>query len=301
MADIDKLQRFILENAPIRGEYITLTDTFKTIIAQHAYPLIIQRLLGEALCVAALLSAIIKFEGRLTVQFRGSGKLKLLLAQCNNEFHMRGLAKFDADITEQELLDSLREGLLVIMLDAGTTQSRYQGVVAWSGYSLSESIEGYFKNSEQLATKLCISVDDECARGLLFQVVPTGSKNKQDQTLVDDAVRAHWQHVLQTTALLSPEDLAQHSFDRLLEQIYPNEEIRVFPAIPVAFKCTCSRRRGEDAVFILGREEAEAELKNKHSIVVTCDFCNQEYVFDHDDVAHIFEKYQQPPQNTQLH
>ncbi len=301
MADNDRLQRFILENAPIRGEYITLTDTFKTIINQHAYPLIIQRLLGEALCVAALLSAIIKFEGRLTVQFRGTGKLKLLLAQCDNQFHLRGLAKFDADINEQELIDSLRTGLLVIMLDAGTTQSRYQGVVAWSGNSLSESIEGYFKHSEQLATKLCISVDEKCARGLLFQVVPSGSKTKQDQTLVDDSVQAHWQHVIQAAALLSPKDLLHHPFDRLLQQIYPNEEIRIFPSIAVDFKCTCSRQRGEDAIYILGREEAEAELKNKHSIVVTCDFCNQEYVFDKTDVTNIFEKYQQPPQNTQLH
>src|SRR5277367_4669041 len=99
MTQQDLLQRFIFDKAPVRGEYIHLEDSFKEILQQHDYPPAIRRLLGEALCVAGLLTATIKFEGRLTVQFRGKGKLKFLLAQCDNHFHVRGLVKWDGDVT----------------------------------------------------------------------------------------------------------------------------------------------------------------------------------------------------------
>src|SRR5690349_15331905 len=103
MKQPDLLQRFIFEKAPIRGEYIQLTESFKTIMAQHDYPQPIRRLLGEALCVAGLLCASIKYNGRLTVQFRGKGKLKFLLAQCNSHFHIRGLAKWEGDLSYEDL------------------------------------------------------------------------------------------------------------------------------------------------------------------------------------------------------
>src|SRR5580692_9179349 len=109
MSDQDYLQRFIFENAPVRGELIRLNKSFQTIMDQHAYPKAIRQLLGEALCIAGLLSAIIKFNGRLTVQFRGRGPLKMLLAQCDNHFHMRGLAKWDGELSYAELVNSFQQ------------------------------------------------------------------------------------------------------------------------------------------------------------------------------------------------
>ncbi len=155
----DILQRFIFENEPVRGEFVNLTESFQTIVTQHDYPPAVRQLLGEALCVAALLSAIIKFKGKLTVQFRGKGTLKLLLAQCNDKFQLRGLTKYDGDVSYEELIKSFQDGVLVIMLDSGVKGQRYQGVVEWKGNSLAESIENYFHHSEQLATKIWLNVE----------------------------------------------------------------------------------------------------------------------------------------------
>ena len=299
MANRDSLQRFIFEKAPIRGEFIHLNDSFQTIVSQHAYPEPLRQLLGEALCVAGLLTAIIKFNGRLTVQFRGKGKLKLLLVQCDNQFHLRGLIKWEGEVSSYEaLMDSFQEGVLSIMLDGGL-KSRYQGIVAWQGRSLAESIEGYFKNSEQLATKIWLAVDDTCAKGLMLQVIPASDK---EATGIEQAIiNPHWAHITQQTADLCPADMLKLDYQALLDKLYPEEEIRFFPSIPVAFHCNCSRKRGEDAILLLGRKEAEEELKDKHSIVVTCDFCNKEYVFDPVDVARIFEDEHRPPSDTHLH
>lgn len=293
----DLLQRFIFEKVPVRGEFIHLQQSFQTISKQHAYPPPIRQLLGEALCVAALLSAIIKFTGRLTVQFRGKGKLKLLLAQCDNHFDLRGLAKWEGELTYADLMDSFNQGVLMIMLDSGPNK-RYQGIVSWRGNSLVESIEGYFKDSEQLDTKIWLSVNEVSAVGFLLQVIPSKERVKG---IEDEIIFPHWEYITKLTANLNATDMIKLDYQTLLSKLYPNEEIRVFPAVPVSFNCTCSRKRGEDAIFILGREEAEAELKDKHSIVVTCDFCNKEYIFDRVDVAKIFEDRDKPPSQTTLH
>lgn len=295
----DILQRFIFDNAPVRGEYICLEESLQTILNQHPYPQPLRKLLGEALCVAGLLSAIIKFKGRLSVQFRGNGKLKFLLAQCNNEFNLRGLAKWEGEMSEGELQDALNEGVLVINLDAGLSKGNYQGIVSWEGNSLTESIEGYFRNSEQLATKLKLAVNETKGVGLLLQIVPASDK---DATNIETAeIKPHWTHFTQLTDQVQEEELLTMEYEDLLTTVYPNEDIRVFPPVSLEFKCTCSRKRGEDAISLLGREEAEEELKNHHSIVVTCDFCNKEYIFDPVDVTKIFEDKDHYPPSNQLH
>lgn len=295
----DLLQRFIFENEPVRGEYVKLEHSLQTILKQHDYPPAIQRLLGEGLCAAALLSAIIKFEGRLTIQFRGKGKLRLLLAQCDDQYHIRGLAKYDHDITYEELMESFQDGILMIMLDSGVKGQRYQGVVEWQGNSLAESIQGYFRTSEQLATKIWLSGNDKSAQGYLLQVIPVADKNARG--IENEIIIPSWQRVVNQTESADLDNILNHRYPEFLTQLYPEETIRVFDASEVSFHCGCTRKRGEDAISLLGREEAEEELRDKQSIVVTCDFCNKEYIFDRVDVEAIFKKYGQPPSDTHLH
>lgn len=295
----DLLQRFIFENEPVRGEYVKLEHSLQTILKQHDYPPAIQRLLGEGLCVAALLSAIIKFEGRLTVQFRGKGKLRLLLAQCDDQYHLRGLAKYDGDLTYEELMDSFQDGILMIMLDSGMKGQRYQGVVEWQGNSLAESIQGYFKASEQLSTKIWLDCNDKFAQGFLLQVIPIADNNARG--IENEILNPSWQRIVNLTTSADLNKALNSGYPELLTQLYPEETIRVFDASEVMFHCGCTRKRGEDAISLLGREEAEEELRDKQSIVVTCDFCNKEYIFDRVDVEAIFKKYGQPPSDTNLH
>lgn len=291
MTKPDSLQRFIFENQPIRGELVNLQESLQTILYQHDYPDVIKKILGEALCVAALLSAVIKFDGRLTVQFRGQGKLKLLLAQCDNNNHMRGLAKFDNDLTENELKESFKDGVLAIILNGDKNKSQYQGVVQWQGDSLAQSIEGYFRDSEQLLTRIWLAVDHRSAAGFMLQVLPEEKHESGDQ---------HAKKLMQSM-LINEHDLLSKDHVSFLKLYFPEEDIRIFDLMSLSFKCTCSRASGEQAILVIGRDEAEQELQDKQSIVVTCDFCNTEYLFDRVDVATIFETHGKLPPNTHLH
>ncbi len=294
MKENDFIQRFMFDNIAVRGEWVRLTDSYRTIVTQHKYPPLVQKLLGEMLVIAVMLSAIVKFTGRLTVQFQGKSKLKLLMAQCDNEFNIRGLAQWLEEFTEEELTSLFTNGVMVITIDPVKGGQRYQGIVSWEGDTLTHSIEGYFKTSEQLPTRLWVSVDETNATGMLLQVMPRdGSKPETGDS--------DWEHLIHLTNTITPHEL--HTLDplTLLRRLYVEEEVRVFQPNAIRFNCQCSVERCENALRILGREEAEQELKTKQVIVVTCDFCSKEYTFDKVDIAKVFIQGDKPPSSTQLH
>jgi molecular chaperone Hsp33 len=282
MNDNDNLQRFLFENASVRGEIVRLEDSYQEIMKRHPYPPVIHQLLGEALVAVALLTSIIKFKGRVTLQFRGNGKLKLLFAQCNHSFHLRGLAQWDGDFKEEEMAAAIDQGMLAIMMDPDIINSkRYQGIVAWQGQSLAQSIEGYFRDSEQLPTRLWIAVNETRAAGLLLQVLP-----KERPELYKN----EWEHLIHLTDTLTQKELLTWNNQTLLHRLYSEEDVRLFQSVSVKFQCTCSRERSENALLLLGHDEVQEEIKEKQKIVVTCEFCNREFDFDRVDIETIFKK-----------
>lgn len=297
MNDKDTLQRFIFENASVRGELVHLEESYQMIMQQHRYPPEIQAILGQMLAVASLLSASIKFKGRITVQFQGKGKLKLLLAQSNHHLGVRGLAQWRETLNEQELLAELKQGLIAIIMDPDALDShqRYQGIVAWEGDSLAESIEVYFKNSEQVPTRLWLAVSEKKVAGLLIQVMPRESSRQGKET-----EELNWEHLSCLSATITEKELLTLNNATLLHRLYVEEDVRLFPAQPIHFYCTCSVTRSENAIRLLTQEEVEQELHEKQQIVVTCEFCSKEFLFDRVDIARIFKKGN-PDSSTQLH
>jgi molecular chaperone Hsp33 len=299
MNNNDLIQRFVFEDADVRGEIVRLNLSYKTIIAQHPYPPFIQKLLGETLAVATLISAVIKFKGRLTVQFQGKGGLKLLLAQCDDEYHIRGLVQWQPELMEETLLDAFQNGVLAIIMQGEKGNQRYQGTVRWQGNSLAECIEGYFRDSEQLPTRLWLNVNEQQAVGLLLQVMPSTVKSAVQEAL--PRYLQDWEQIIHLTETMTAAEFQQLDTETLLRRLYSFEhELRLFPPDPVTFHCTCSQSRSETALLLLGKEEVEEELTQKQAIVVTCDFCNQEYKFDRVDVERIF-KQQGGAGSTRVH
>jgi molecular chaperone Hsp33 len=296
MNNHDSIQNFLFENLPIRGEIVHLNASFQQIMEQHNYPPLIRRWLGEALVLIALLSTLIKFNGKLALQFQGKGKLKLLLVQCNNELHLRGLAQWDGELSEADILSSLKQGTIVITIDPENGKQRYQGIVAWQGETLSESIEGYFQNSEQLATRIWVAVDEKSASGFLLQRMPEQDELKRESLLDHD-----WEHINYLTATLTPHELSNLDTKTLLHRLYVEEDLRLFEPKPLIFRCTCSVQRGANAILTLGQKEAEEELEDKQQIVVKCEFCNHEYAYDRVDVATIFRKGDDFTSSKQVH
>jgi len=249
------------------------------------------------LAAASLLSASIKFKGRITVQFQGKNQVRLLLAQCNHLLEVRGLAQWQGELTEETLMADLKQGTLAIMIDPEVSGGqRYQGIVAWQGDSLSSSLENYFNRSEQVPTRVWFAVDKKRVAGMLIQVMP------RESTRLGKPVEGQddWEHIEHLTSTITPHELLNLDTATLLHRLYVEDDVRLFEAKSVKFLCKCSVERSENALRLLNTEEIEQELHDKQAIVVTCEFCNKEFQFDRVDVARIL-KQGKPDSSTQLH
>jgi len=284
----DSLQRFIFENADIRGEIVKLDATWQAILSRHDYPEPVQTLLGEMMVAAALLSATLKFNGKLLIQIQGGHPLKLMVVECDSKNHLRGMAQYDDDIHKVSKLSELvGAGKLVITLDPVDKKERYQSIVEVTGETLADAIQDYLVRSEQLDTNLWLAANSKFAAGLLIQKLPTDtvSLGKQETDLdVQDA----WNRVQHLSSTISNDELLNITDEEIIHRLYHEEDIRVFEKEPVSFRCSCSRERVGTMLRSLGSKEVFSIIEEQKLINIVCEFCNQKYEFDSIDVEQLF-------------
>jgi molecular chaperone Hsp33 len=174
----DTLQKFMVDNAPVRGELVDLSSTWQQVLARRDYPAAVQTLLGEMLSAAALLTANLKFNGTIVMQIHGDGPIKLLVVECDSHMQLRATAKItegavvEPDATLTQLVNANGEGRFAITLDPNDKmpgQQAYQGIVPLDGDNVASVIENYMLRSEQLDTKLWLAADGKISRGVLLQ------------------------------------------------------------------------------------------------------------------------------------
>jgi molecular chaperone Hsp33 len=290
MSDADTLQRFIFENSNVRGDFIHLCASYQAVRERATYPDLIAEQLGQALAASGLLSATIKFGGSLIMQIQSSGPLNLLVAQCTHDRHLRGLAHWQDEVHEGTLPQMYGDGRLVITIDTAHNDERYQGIVSLEGDTLAEALEGYFARSEQLETRLWLVADQHQAVGMLLQRLPG-----------PDADDDLWQRVEALGATLTTEEMLQLPTREILRRLFHEEDVRLFDAEPVSFRCTCSREKIVNMLRSLGHEESNAILAEQGKIDVTCEFCNASHQFDAVDVEEIFASDLPPPESSSRH
>jgi molecular chaperone Hsp33 len=294
MHDRDSLHRFMFEHFPIRGHLVHLDASWRALIEHQEYPKSIGATLGEAVAASLLLAATIKFDGVLSLQLQGDGPVNLLLAQCTSGLGVRGLARcreeaFAAATDADPLLpvtDLLGTGNLTVTLESDDGSQRYQGIVPITGQRLADSLQVYFENSEQLPTRLLLYADQHGASGMLLQRLPgeAASAASADVAAIDDA----WRRVQLMAETLTPEELRTLADAQILHRLFNEDDVRLYEAAPVYFRCRCSRERVSGMLQGLGEKETRAVLAERGSVEVRCDFCNRAYVFDAVDVAQLF-------------
>lgn len=270
----DSLQRFLFDAAPIRGEFVHLEDTWRTVLARHDYPPALRRMMGELVAAAALLAATLKLDGALILQIQGRGAVRLLVVECAGDLSLRATAKWEGDLATGTPAELIGDGHFVITLDPQNGGTPYQGIVPLEGDSVAEMLENYMSRSEQLATRLWLAADGEVAAGLLLQKLPDQPEQDADA----------WSRATQLADTLKTEELLKIPAPYLVHRLYHEEDIRLFDAQPVAFACSCSRDNVARMLKMLGRDEVEAVLEEQGSIEIHCEFCNQRYVFEAEDV-----------------
>lgn len=277
----DLLHRFQLEHAGIRGAFVRLERSWQELRANGDYPGPLGEVLGHALAASALFTSTIKFAGRLSVQLQASGDLRLLFAECTHDGCIRGIARWNGSppTTPIRLEPDAR---LAITIENRIADTRYQGMVPVEGGTLAHAFEGYFERSEQLPTRIVLAEANGRCGGLMLQQVA------REGGVAGNIDEDGWNRCNHLLATMSESELLELAPEELLLRLFHEESVRLQPAHPLEFACTCSRERVEAMLRSLGRAENDATLAEQGSVDVHCEFCNRRYVFDDKDIAELF-------------
>jgi len=280
MQEQDILQRFLFDGLAIRGEWLNLTASWQAAKQHHQYPDSVMQQLGEALAAATLLSATIKFEGNLILQAQGNGALKSLVAQSTNHREIRGWARCEGNPTGDNLSDLLGSGRLVLTIEPEKGEP-YQGIVPLTGDRLENAVETYFAQSEQLKTRLWLFANEHQAAGLLIQELPAqqGADTQED-----------WARIEALANTISKQELLTLPCAEVLHRLFNEEQVRLFDAETVSFKCRCSAQKVESTLLSLGRAAIDEIIQDQGEIIVDCKFCSRQYKFDKVDIGRVFSE-----------
>ncbi len=288
MSNSDQIQRFLFDQSNIRGELVGLDHAYREVLTKHNYPKPVQKLLGEFLAAAALLANTLKFEGTLTLQVKGSGQVRALMAECEHKTNLRGIARYNDDYSDDQA--ALGEGHLAITLDPDKGQ-RYQGIVAFSDQEgLAKALEGYFLQSEQINTRIWLEADCHKAAGMMLQAMPHSAETSSLN--IDDDI---WNRVTAIAETITQDEILNLDNENILTRLFHEETVRVFENQALNFHCNCSRERSANAILHIGQEEARKLLHEMGGqLSVDCQFCFQHYGFDEADINKLFAEKGEP-------
>jgi molecular chaperone Hsp33 len=258
-----------------------------------------------------LMQSNIQFEGALILQIMVDGPVKLAVVEVQSDFALRAtasvMALVPAHANLSQMVNVTNQGRCAITLDPKVKfpgQQPYQGVVPLfddQGQAierLSEVLEHYMLQSEQLDTTLVLAADANVAAGLLIQRLPLQgignlsgsmvSKDNEDEIGLNE----HYNRIAILASSLKSEELLTLDVDTILRRLFWEEPITRFePLLGDAaprFACSCSRERVARMIVGLGADEAQSILAERPDIEVACEFCGVQYRFDPIDAARLF-------------
>jgi len=314
LAGDDVVVPFAVEPLDIRGRAVHLGPMLDEILNRHDYPQDVCFLMSEMIVLTVLLGTSLKFDGNFILQTQSGGPVSLAVVDFSTPDSVRAYARYDKAAVEQAVVEGktsprelLGNGVMGMTVDQGTDMQRYQGIVALDGISLEEAAHEYFKQSEQIPTKIRISVAQIIrpsengagsetlwrAGGVLTQFLPEaesrvitrdlpgGSGEDEDERKDDDA----WLEASALMDTVGDDELTdpQIGIERLLYRLFNEHGVRVFEGMPVLDKCTCSREKVVGMLKSFAEDPDKPDMREE-DYTTTCEFCSTVYTIGMDEL-----------------
>lgn len=285
----------------VRGRIIRMGAALDKALGQNRYPEPVARLLGEAILISGLVARSLKFDGKLLVQATGTneGAVSMLVAESTTDGHVRAYARFDQSRLDHILSKDPIPGAHILMsggdsggtfamtIDQGPDMDRYQGLAAIEGHSLAACAEHYFRQSEQIPTRLQLAVGQLQipsqepgwrGGGLMVQRI-AGDRARSDTNEAWDLCKA-------VMATVSDEELIDPDLpsDQLLYRLFNELDVKRSVPDPIVAQCSCSRSRLHETLITFKRSDREDMLQDG-KVTANCEFCATDYVFTKDELG----------------
>ncbi len=296
----DLVQPFQIEPFALRGRLVRLGPAIDRILSQHAYPELVAAMLGEAITLAVLLAGALKYDGVFTLQTKGDGPIRMIVADVSTDGAVRGYAQYDqkkldavtvaGDTTGLSVPRLLGAGYIAFTVDQGEETDRYQGIVELAGATLADCAQHYFRQSEQIQAGIKLTVGRTGpgagwrAGGLMLQRVPP----EGGYGVIADDVEDGWRRSMVLMSSATPEELVNPDLTphRLLFRLFHEDGVRVYDTHPLEARCRCSRERIETILRAFPADELD-DMQKERVTTVTCEFCSRRYTFDADEISRL--------------
>ena len=297
----DFVANFQIEQRPVRGRIAKLGAlSLDGILSRHDYPPTLARVLGEAVTLAALVGSSLKFEGRLLVQAEGDGPVSMMVGEYRTDGGLRGYARFDE--ARWANLDRINRGdrphmpqlfgktgrlALIMIADTAGTQP-YQGIVPLTKATLAECAEVYFRDSEQVPSRVGLSVAELNVPGQPSQWRAGGMLVQQ---IAGDDARGEtgdaWDEAKALFGTLTDTELADPDLpaDQLLYRLFHETGVRMEPPSDLRDACTCNEARLISTLKSMPDAELRELVEPDGSLSIDCQFCNRHYAIAIADVT----------------
>ena len=288
----DRLTRFLIDRAGVRGVHVRLDDAWARVRANTrgtaAQAPAAVELLGEALAAAALFTGHTKVDGRLAVQLRTPGPLRTLFAECTAAGTVRGIVRVDPEggAVPRSPSEFGAGSVLAITIENPPAPGRrdpvrYQGLVGLDAGSLAGAFEDYFRQSEQLPTRLLLATEGDRVAGLMLQKLP-GDEGDEDG----------WNRSSALFDTLGGSELLEVPATLLLTRLFHEDGVQLLGGRDLEFGCSCSTGRVEAMLVSLGEEEAIAATASSGTpgtAEITCEFCGEQYHIGEERLRRLLE------------
>jgi molecular chaperone Hsp33 len=291
--DSDFVVNFQIDQRPVRGRAVRMgAESLSPILHRHDYPRNLARILGEAVTLAAMVGASLKFEGRILVQAGGDGPVSMLVGEYRTDGGVRGYAKFDADRWAH--LEKVNKGaaphmpqlfgptgrLALILIQDDPSIAPYQGIVPLEKGTLSECAEEYFAHSEQVPSRIKLAVAELDRKGekpiwvsggMMVQRI-AGDENRGDTTEVWREAEALF-GTLSDAELVDP-DLAVPD---LLFRLFHEQGVRIEDRVGLLDSCTCNEERLVETLKGMPDNALREMVESDGTLAIDCQFCARHY------------------------
>lgn len=276
----DIITSFSLCDNHITGRIVKLSKELNIILKQDIYTPAVSQILAEMLLVASLIGSKFKSDILLTIQLNAANG-SYIIADYSSQGYIRACAEISELSHNEETYQSImKDAIITVTIDQqGESKHRYQGIVEVNGLNLSQAIENYFNQSEQIESLIKIAVgknidangeENWSAGAIMLQKLPY---EEQEEI---------WQNILLYFATIRDYELLDTKLKThdLLYLLYHEFGVKVFSDIILQHRCRCTEEAIIKILQSFSQKDLEELTKEDGKIHVQCKFCNSTRIFD---------------------
>ena len=288
----DRLYNFILADGAVRGVIMNGTRMVNEMRANHELGILETLVLGRAYLGAALMSADLKSNDRISIKIDCSGPIKGLVVEANAFGEVRGFLKripipIDKPMESFDLSPFFGAGFLSVTTYLEDAKQPFTGQVMLEHGNIAKDLASYYLTSEQVPTAFNLSIKFDPAG----QVTGAGGLFLQAMPQADEELAGSMEERVTRLPSLGEVFTEEKDPEALVATAFKGYSPRILANRRIEFMCHCSPERVRNLLMLLPADELkDIRAKGPFPVEINCHYCNTPYQFTKENIVEIYAK-----------